>query len=194
MEEWSTDPWTLTEIDNRLYGSGAVFGKGALISWFHAVLAFQESQIDIPVNLKFIIESMHRCDSVGLEDFLATKRQDFLFDIDYVIMCDTEWIGEKHPCLTYGVIGMLLNSAKQNPYNFFFQLTGLVHFDVTYEKVEGSSSEIRDDAEILTKEFQIALNARGRRENVSSITPDEEKLYSKLVDVNLDDYRYTKLI
>lgn len=88
--------------------------------WFQAIRAFQSNQVEIPINLKFIIESMNRCGSVGLEDFLYTKRQDFLNDIDYVVVCDTEWLGEKQPCLTYGVVGMfnkLISTRKKNPFS-----------------------------------------------------------------------------
>lgn len=105
MNEWNTDPWKLNSINKRLYGNGAALGKGALMCWFQAIRAFKSTNIDIPINLKFIIESMNRCGSIGLEDFLCTKRQDFLYNVDYVTVCDTEWLGEKHPCLTYGTVG-----------------------------------------------------------------------------------------
>lgn len=77
--------------------------------WFHVLAAFQSSKVPLPVNIKFIIESMHTQRSEGLDEFLLTKKLDYLFDIDYVVVCDSEWIGEKYPCIVYGGVGKLNN-------------------------------------------------------------------------------------
>lgn len=106
-EKWKTNPWTVTEIDRRLFGCGVAGGKETLISWFNLIEAFQKSKTDLPVNLKFIIESLHYHGSDGLEEFLFRRKQDFLFNVDYLVVCDSEWIGEKHPCLIYGSVGKL---------------------------------------------------------------------------------------
>lgn len=105
--KWNTNPWTVTEINKRFYGCGVSAGKGPLIAWFNAIKAFQGANLDLPVNIKFIIESMHYQKSHGLEAFLALRRQDFFFNVNYVVVCDSEWIGEKYPCLTYGSVGKL---------------------------------------------------------------------------------------
>lgn len=112
ISKWNTDPWKLTEIDKILYGSGTAAGKCSLISWFHVIQAFQTKGLDIPVNLKFCIESMYHRHSEGLEEFLATRKQDFFFNVDFVVVCDSEWIGEKYPCICYGCVGKTINCNK----------------------------------------------------------------------------------
>lgn len=105
LEEWQTDPWKVTEVDKKLVGIGTALGKGAMLSWFHAIQGFLLKGVDIPVNIKFIIESMNQSGSLGLEDFLVVRRQDFLFNVDYVIVCESEWLGAKIPCVVYGSVG-----------------------------------------------------------------------------------------
>lgn len=73
--------------------------------WFHVVQAFKESNKPLPVNLKFIIESMHHQNSLGFADFVATRSQDFFANVELVIENDSEWLGEKYPCLVYGTVG-----------------------------------------------------------------------------------------
>lgn len=74
--------------------------------WFHVIQAFQGSDMPLPVNIKFIIEFMNHEDSLGLFGFLPTRVQDFFAGVYNVILCKSEWIGEKHPCLNYGCAGM----------------------------------------------------------------------------------------
>lgn len=108
MDEWRTDPWTLTDINNRFYGNGAACGKGPLMAWLHAIQAFKLSKTPLPVNLKFIIESMNHQNSEGLADFVATRSQDFFAGVSLVVECDSEWLGSKIPCIIYGTVGMYL--------------------------------------------------------------------------------------
>ncbi|GJQ71567.1 hypothetical protein Trydic_g11274 [Trypoxylus dichotomus] len=173
VEKWNTDPWTVTEINKTIYGNGVASGKGNLIMWFHVLAAFQAAQVSLPVNIKFIIESMHTHRSDGLDEFLLTKKLDYLYDIDYVVVCGSEWIGEKHPCIVYGGVG-------------------LIHFVVQVEKTPNSTSDIKED---IDKVFRELTNEKGRLtvpgiyDNVSQITPDEEKLYEDIQDFDLDGIR-----
>lgn len=104
-QNWDTDPWKLTEKDGKLYGKGVACGKGILLSWFHAIQAYRRRQIDLPVNIKFIIESMNESNSKGLEEFLKQQKPTFLADINDIVVGDSEWLGENHPCLIYGSTG-----------------------------------------------------------------------------------------
>ncbi|VEN51614.1 unnamed protein product, partial [Callosobruchus maculatus] len=102
---WSRDPWKLHRINNRNYGCGAGCGKGPLMCWFHVLQAFKFSKMELPVNLKFIIESMYHSNSQGLADFVATRSQDFFANVELVVEVGSEWLGEKMPCITYGTTG-----------------------------------------------------------------------------------------
>ncbi|KAI4461415.1 beta-ala-his dipeptidase [Holotrichia oblita] len=166
IEKWNTDPWTVTEINKCIYGNGVASGKGVLIMWFHVLAAFQAAKIPLPINIKFIIESMHTHRSEGLDEFLLTKKLDYLFDVDYVIACGSEWIGEKYPCIVYG--------------------------GVEVEKSENSTSDVKKD---LGRVFDALIDKKGKvtapgfYDNVSQITPDEERLYEDIQDFDLDGIR-----
>ncbi|KAG5883556.1 hypothetical protein JTB14_008523 [Gonioctena quinquepunctata] len=172
-QNWATDPWTLTEKDNVYYGSGAACGKGPLMAWFHVVQAFKSSNLSLPVNLRFAIESMNHQNSLGFADFVATRNQDFFSMVDYVIECDSEWLGAKNPCIIYGTVGIL-------------------HFQVTIEKTENSKTEIKEDMENL---FHTLVDAEGNvrvktfYDCVEQITPDEEKIYENIREFDPDEVR-----
>lgn len=171
---WNTDPFTLTKTESDLFGSGVASGKCALMSWFHVLHGFQEKNIDLPVNLKFCFESMYHQSSAGFEPFITKKKCDFFGDVDCVVLCDSEWIGEKHPCLCYGGVGML-------------------HFSVTMEKLKDSASDLKKDME------KLFATIGDDKENilipkfndfVVPITPDEELLYESIEEFDLDEIRF----
>ncbi|KAK5644918.1 hypothetical protein RI129_006218 [Pyrocoelia pectoralis] len=170
--QWKTDPFHLTEVELRLHGCGVASGKGTLMSWFILIHTFQEYNVDIPVNIKFIIESLHYHDSDGLEEFLSKQRIHFLSDIDYYIVCDSEWLGNKTPCLVYGCVGRLRFTCKM-------------------EKDENSTSDMKED---MTKIFSELCNERGEvlieefNDYVKQISPDEEHVYEQ-IKFDMDDVK-----
>lgn len=176
--KWNSDPWTLTEIEKKLYGCGVASGKGPILCWLHVLAAFVNLRVPLPVNIKLVIESMHCCRSEGLHDFLLSKKLDFLNDIDYVVVCDSEWLGDKYPCLVYGVVGKL-------------------RMEITVEKVKNSKSEPADDMlriinSIVNDQEDILVPEYSR--NVARITPDEEKLYENIQDFDPTEIRYKHML
>lgn len=104
-QTWRTDPWTLTQVEKSIFGKGVSYGKGPMICWFHAIEAYQKKKMSLPVNIKFIVESMHEYKSEGLEDLLKLVKSIFLTNIDSIVLNHSEWLGEKYPCLSYGITG-----------------------------------------------------------------------------------------
>jgi nonspecific dipeptidase len=51
---WDTDPFTLVEKDDKLYGRGSTDDKGPVLCWLHALQAYQAVGEDIPVNVKVV--------------------------------------------------------------------------------------------------------------------------------------------
>ena len=49
---WDSDPFTLVEKDEKLYGRGSSDDKGPVLCWLHALEAYQALGEDIPVNIK----------------------------------------------------------------------------------------------------------------------------------------------
>lgn len=103
---WNTEPFELTEIDGKLYGRGASDDKGPVLCWIHAIEAFQKLNIELPVNVKFVLEGMEESGSQNLDDLLMKRKDDFLANTDYVCISDNYWLGKKRPCLTYGLRGL----------------------------------------------------------------------------------------
>ncbi|XP_060528292.1 cytosolic non-specific dipeptidase-like [Cylas formicarius] len=173
LSTWIENPWDLTQKNNTFYGCGTCCGKGPLLMWFHVVEAFQNSGIQLPVNIKFVIESMHHQKSRGLAAFLATKTQIFFYDVYNVVICESEWIGEKYPCLIYGCVGIL-------------------HFEVSITKSETSSADIREDMEKIVANLTDAegnILIRDFNEYVEQITPDEEIEYENIRDFDCEEIR-----
>lgn len=49
---WDSEPFILSERNGKLYGRGSTDDKGPVLGWLHAIEAFQNTNVDIPVNLK----------------------------------------------------------------------------------------------------------------------------------------------
>jgi len=49
---WDTEPFDLVEKDGKLYGRGSTDDKGPVLGWIHALQAYKDLKIDVPVNLK----------------------------------------------------------------------------------------------------------------------------------------------
>lgn len=103
---WDTEPFELVEKDGKLYGRGATDDKGPVLGWLHALQAYNGIKADLPVNLKFVFEGMEESGSEGLDDLIMSEKNNFLKDVDYVVISDNYWLGKNHPCLTYGLRGV----------------------------------------------------------------------------------------
>ncbi|KAM7344403.1 uncharacterized protein ACRADG_011139 [Cochliomyia hominivorax] len=109
---WNTEPFELTEKNNKLYGRGSTDDKGPLLCWIHAIEAYQKLNIDLPVNIKFVLEGMEENGSKGLKEYLLKIKENFLNNIDYVCISDNYWLGKTKPCLTYGLRGMIYYTVE----------------------------------------------------------------------------------
>jgi len=100
---WDTEPFILTEKNGKLYGRGSTDDKGPVISWLNVIEAYQKLNQPLPVNVKFVLESMEEYGSDGLEDLLKSLKDTFLTGVDYVVISDSYWLGKEKPCLQYGL-------------------------------------------------------------------------------------------
>lgn len=104
---WDSEPFELTERDGKLYGRGSTDDKGPVLGVLHAVEAFQQCGQELPINLKLVFEGMEEVGSNGLDDLLVKLQgEGWLKDVDYVCISDNYWLGEKKPCITYGLRGI----------------------------------------------------------------------------------------
>lgn len=162
-KQWKSDPWKLEERNKRLYGRGTCKGKGTLLSWFHCIEAFQKQNVKLPVNLKLIIEGMFEMGSFGMEQFLYTQRLTFIKNIDYICVCESEWINTTLPCLSYATVG-------------------ICQYEIVCASLEGS----HDAKKILEFIFTNCVDNLGNilipnvKDDVLQITPDGEQSYETI--------------
>ena len=48
---WDSEPFVLTERDNKLYGRGSSDDKGPAMGWLHVAQAYKSLGLELPVNL-----------------------------------------------------------------------------------------------------------------------------------------------
>ncbi|CAF0937262.1 unnamed protein product [Didymodactylos carnosus] len=102
---WDTEPFQLIEKNEILYGRGSTDDKGPVLCWINVIEAYQEMNEPMPVNLKFVLESMEEYGSIGLEDFLKSLKHTFLTNVDHVVISDSYWLTKEKPCIQYGLRG-----------------------------------------------------------------------------------------
>lgn len=105
LKDWATDPWILTEKDEKLYGRGSTDDKGPVLAWINALEAYQLAQVDVPVNLIFCFEGMEESGSTGFAAF-ATANKALFEHVDAACISDNYWLTTRKPCLTYGLRGI----------------------------------------------------------------------------------------
>lgn len=103
---WKHNPFSLTEKDGKLYGSGLSSTKGPIISWIQAVDAWMKRTKDLPVNIRFIIDSDVQADVHVLRKVLD-ERTDFFIGVDLLLDTTNKWIAADKPMLTISHSGYI---------------------------------------------------------------------------------------
>ncbi|WP_332238530.1 M20/M25/M40 family metallo-hydrolase [Sporolactobacillus sp. KGMB 08714] len=83
LDEWNSDPFTLTETEGRLIGRGVSDCKGELIVRLTALKIYEHEHGDFPCRVKFFVEGAEEIASRNLEDYL--KKYADLFQADLVV-------------------------------------------------------------------------------------------------------------
>ncbi|KAI1285545.1 Cytosolic non-specific dipeptidase [Halotydeus destructor] len=178
---WDTDPFVLTEKDEKLFGRGSTDDKGPALGWLIAVEAYQKNKFDIPVNIKFCLEGMEESGSEGLDELIALRKEDFFQGVDYAVISDNYWLGTEKPCLTYGLRGCCY---------FFIELecsTKDLHSGVFGGTLhEGMADLIALMNSLVDNKGKILVP--GIMDNVSLLDEKERSLYEN-VDFSVEDYK-----
>src|SRR5437763_8495661 len=88
VEDWQSEPWTLTRRAGRLYGRGAADDKGAITAQLGAVAAFLKTGGSLPVNVKMLVEGEEEIASSNLLGFFEEHKKRIQSDV--IVVCDTE--------------------------------------------------------------------------------------------------------
>ncbi|KAM8847139.1 cytosolic non-specific dipeptidase [Synchiropus picturatus] len=177
---WLTDPYNLTEINGSLYGRGASDNKAPVLAWIHAVEAYQKLNMDLPVNVKFVIEGMEETGSNGLDAMIFAQRDTFFSDVDYIIISDCGWLSRR-PALTYGTRG--------NCY-FFAEVEGPkqdLHSGVYGGTVIEPMTDVIGILDTLISPAGKIL-IPGIREAVAPLSDEEWKMYQD-IEFDMENYK-----
>ena len=179
----NSDPFVLTERDEKLYGRGATDDKGPALSWLWVIQAHRKLNVDLPVNVKLMFEGMEESGSEGMFEAIQilSKEGKFLSDVDFFCISDNYWLGAKTPCLTYGLRGLAyftvsVQCCEQDLHSGV--LGGTVHEAMT-DLVQLMSSMIDSSGKILVP---------GIMDDVAPVTPEENALYDG-IDFDCESYK-----
>jgi nonspecific dipeptidase len=178
---WDSDPFKLIESDGKLYGRGSTDDKGPVMAWINAIETLQEMKVEVPINIKFVLEGMEESGSVGLDDILIKHKDSFLSDVEFTCISDSYWLGKSKPCLAYGLRGLCyycveISVCQQDLHSGVFG--GTVH--------EGMADLCWLMSQLIDAEGTIKID--GIHEQVAPVTAEEIELYKK-IDFDIDDYR-----
>ena len=83
-DEWDTDPFTGTQVGDRLYGRGACDDAGGIAIHYGALKALGD---DLGVNIKVFIEGEEEMGSPSFIPFIQEHRDEFAADV--IIVADS---------------------------------------------------------------------------------------------------------
>ncbi|KAI6215074.1 Cytosolic non-specific dipeptidase [Aphelenchoides besseyi] len=178
---WDTEPFELVIKDGKMYGRGSTDDKGPVVAWINAIEVLNALNVEIPVNLKFVLEGMEESGSEGLDDVLKKHKDTFLHDVEATCISDNYWLGKNKPCLTYGLRGISyflveVSAPKQDLHSGVFggsihePMNSLIHILSTLSDVDGT------------------IKVEGLDKLIAPLTKEEEALY-KSIDFNVVNYR-----
>ena len=108
---WHVPPFDVTARNGFLYGRGVSDNKGPIVAFVYAVKELLDEvggADNLPVHVTFILEGE---DETGSRGFSASVEKHissgWFQNTTCVLIANTVWIGEKVPCLTMGLRGMI---------------------------------------------------------------------------------------
>jgi acetylornithine deacetylase/succinyl-diaminopimelate desuccinylase-like protein len=97
---WRTPPFRLTEVDGRWYGRGAADCKGNVLMHLTALRALG---VDVPVDLKLVVEGSEEQGTGGLEAFVRSHAD--ALRADAIVIADTGNAAVGRPGVTVSLRG-----------------------------------------------------------------------------------------
>lgn len=163
---WDTPPFEPTVKDGLIYARGASDDKGQAYTHIKAIQSFVDTDQEIPVNVKFILEGEEEIGSPNLVPFIEEHKD--MLECDMVLISDTAMFGEDQPSITYGLRGLaymevevvgpnrdlhsgVYGGAVENPANVLCEIIaklkdeqGVIQIPGFYDKVKDLSPEDRE--------------------------------------------------
>jgi acetylornithine deacetylase/succinyl-diaminopimelate desuccinylase-like protein len=104
LEEWTSPPFEPKVADGRIYARGASDDKGQFFAHFAALEAYHAQDLDLPANVKFIIEGEEECGGEAV--YRYTEENPERLACDGVVISDTTLYNETTPGICYSLKGI----------------------------------------------------------------------------------------
>ena len=105
LEAWHSPPFEPTIRNGQVYARGAQDNKGQCFYVLQALRLLQKRDGKLPINIKLCIEGEEECGSAGLNEILASKKEQL--KADYLAIVDLGIPGISSPAVTLGIRGIL---------------------------------------------------------------------------------------
>lgn len=104
LELWDRPPFEPVIKDGKIYARGSSDDKGQLYCHVKAIEAYLKQGVDLPVNIKFIIEGEEECGGPSIYDY--TEENPDKLACDAVIISDTTLYNAETPAVCYSLKGL----------------------------------------------------------------------------------------
>ncbi len=104
LDLWISPPFEPTVRDGNLYARGATDDKGQMLTHVKSVQSWLETEGQLPLQVKFLIEGEEEVGSEHLEVFLKENTEKLACDC--VVVSDTSQFARGVPAITYGLRGI----------------------------------------------------------------------------------------
>ena len=170
-EEWSTDPFFLTNLDGYMYGRGVSDNKGPILAAIFAVAELVQLS-ELESDVVFLIEGEEESGSVGFQSAIE-RNKSLIGDIDWVLLSNSYWLDDTTPCLNYGLRGVIKATVeiKGEFPDLHSGVYGGVYREPTLDLVNLVSKLATDEGEIILPEFH---------NSVRPVSKEERKLYDAI--------------
>lgn len=160
--KWQTDPFTLTCENGYLKGRGVTDNKGPLISAIYSVATLLK-QNKLKNNITFLVEGSEEIGSPGFEDICNQYKKEIYGNntkIDFIFISNSSWVDREHPCLNYGLRGVInaeikVTSEKSNGHT---GVDGGIYQEPTFDLITILSKLKGSNGKILIPNFYEPLN------------------------------------
>ena len=104
LDLWHSPPFEPVIKDGKVYARGASDDKGQVYCHLKALEAYLEQGLDLPVNVKLIIEGEEECGGHGIDKFTEANRDKLACDA--VVVSDTTLYNADTPAICYSLKGL----------------------------------------------------------------------------------------
>jgi len=171
LELWHTPPFEPCVRNGKIYGRGTCDDKGQLYIHLKAIQAILETEGELPVNIKFILEGEEEIGSPSLTPFLKEHRE--LLSCDMVLISDTAMFAEDTPSITYGLRGLAYMEIEVRGPNRD------LHSGIYGGAVENPLNVLCEMVAKL-KDADGRIQMPGFYDDVKPLSPEDRKAFSEL--------------